>query len=215
MTFGKIGARRMMANLPYDAEVEYLQTQDNGGQCIDLDINSYDDTGFETTITSWSGSSYYSFLIFESYAWSQQRYGSSIAWVSGGTTNQTAITYGTTSVTHNFTTVSPQTHTILCDPARGIFFDGTKYGEPFNSGMSSDPQPIVLLARYSKATGINGICSYKARIGATRIFRSTDNLRDLIPVRVGTVGYMYDRVSRRLFGNNGTGAFIVGPDKIA
>ena len=35
----------------------------------------------------------------------------------------------------------------------------------------------------------------------------------LIPVRKGYVGYMYDRVSGRLFGNAGTGAFIIGPDK--
>ena len=37
-------------------------------------------------------------------------------------------------------------------------------------------------------------------------------VRDFIPVRVGQVGYMYDRVSGQLFGNAGTGAFIVGPD---
>lgn len=37
-------------------------------------------------------------------------------------------------------------------------------------------------------------------------------VRDFIPVRVGKVGYMYDRVSGQLFGNQGTGAFIVGPD---
>lgn len=35
---------------------------------------------------------------------------------------------------------------------------------------------------------------------------------DLIPVRVGQVGYMYDRVSGQLFSNAGTGAFIVGND---
>ena len=37
-------------------------------------------------------------------------------------------------------------------------------------------------------------------------------IMDLIPVRVGQVGYMYDRVSRRLLGNNGTGSFTLGPD---
>lgn len=37
-------------------------------------------------------------------------------------------------------------------------------------------------------------------------------LRDFVPVRVGTVGYMYDRVSGQLFGNQGTGDFILGPD---
>lgn len=39
-----------------------------------------------------------------------------------------------------------------------------------------------------------------------------DNQCDLIPVRVGRVGYMFDRVSGELFGNAGTGAFILGPD---
>jgi len=40
-----------------------------------------------------------------------------------------------------------------------------------------------------------------------------DAIIDFIPVRVGQVGYMYDRVSGKLFGNNaGTGEFIIGQD---
>ena len=39
-------------------------------------------------------------------------------------------------------------------------------------------------------------------------------VRDYIPVRVGTIGYLYDKVSGQLFGNAGTGDFILGPDKI-
>lgn len=39
--------------------------------------------------------------------------------------------------------------------------------------------------------------------------------RDLIPVRIGTTGYMYDKVSGQLFGNSGTGTFILGPDVIS
>ena len=35
---------------------------------------------------------------------------------------------------------------------------------------------------------------------------------DIIPVRIGNVGYMYDRVSGQLFGNAGTGSFVLGPD---
>lgn len=38
-------------------------------------------------------------------------------------------------------------------------------------------------------------------------------VRDFIPVRVGRVGYLYDRVSGQLFGNAGTGDFVIGPDK--
>ena len=37
-------------------------------------------------------------------------------------------------------------------------------------------------------------------------------LLDLIPVRKGTIGYMYDKVSGQLFGNAGTGSFILGND---
>lgn len=35
---------------------------------------------------------------------------------------------------------------------------------------------------------------------------------NLIPVRVGTVGYFYDKISGRLYGNAGTGSFTLGPD---
>ncbi len=35
---------------------------------------------------------------------------------------------------------------------------------------------------------------------------------DMIPVRVGSVGYMYDKVSKTLFGNAGSGSFILGND---
>jgi hypothetical protein len=47
-------------------------------------------------------------------------------------------------------------------------------------------------------------------------FKITENnylLYDFIPVRIGTTGYMYDKVSGQLFGNAGTGSFILGPDK--
>lgn len=52
-----------------------------------------------------------------------------------------------------------------------------------------------------------------AKLFSAKIYNNNDVVRDFIPVRVGTVGYLYDRVSRQLFGNDGTGDFIVGPDK--
>ena len=36
--------------------------------------------------------------------------------------------------------------------------------------------------------------------------------RDFVPIRFGSVGYMYDKVSGQLFGNAGTGDFILGND---
>jgi hypothetical protein len=44
------------------------------------------------------------------------------------------------------------------------------------------------------------------------ILKNGTIVRDFIPVRKGDVGYMYDRVSGQLFGNAGTGAFVLGSD---
>ena len=51
-----------------------------------------------------------------------------------------------------------------------------------------------------------------SRLYYCRIYDGNELVRDLIPVRVGEIGYMYDRVSGELFGNMGTGEFILGPD---
>ena len=53
------------------------------------------------------------------------------------------------------------------------------------------------------------------RISFFKIWDENGELvRDFIPVRVGRVGYLFDRVSGEYlpFGNKGTGSFILGPD---
>ena len=58
---------------------------------------------------------------------------------------------------------------------------------------------------------------FRGRFGFVRIYSNGVLVRDYISVRVGSgasaVGYLYDRVSKRLFGNAGSGAFVLGPDK--
>ena len=53
-------------------------------------------------------------------------------------------------------------------------------------------------------------------IGKTFGFSIRDSsgtlVRDFVPVAIGSVGYLLDRASGRLFGNQGTGDFVVGPD---
>jgi hypothetical protein len=46
-----------------------------------------------------------------------------------------------------------------------------------------------------------------------KIWDGESLLIHLIPVRVGQVGYMYDKISGQLFGNVGTGSFFLGLDK--
>jgi hypothetical protein len=64
------------------------------------------------------------------------------------------------------------------------------------------------------AVNNNGGVDYrnKGRLYSFSIESNGETILDLIPVRVGDVGYMYDRVSGQLFGNQGTGEFVLGPD---
>lgn len=53
----------------------------------------------------------------------------------------------------------------------------------------------------------------KVRIYSYKDIDENGNLiRDFIPVRIGNVGYMFDKVSKKLFGNSGTGNFTLGAD---
>ena len=65
----------------------------------------------------------------------------------------------------------------------------------------------------SSSSGIvgtwTGLCYYFRLVSV-----EGETVLDLIPVRVGSVGYMYDRVSGKLYGNAAdSGAFVIGPDK--
>ena len=50
------------------------------------------------------------------------------------------------------------------------------------------------------------------RIAMFRMWKDGELAIDLVPVRIGSEGMMLDRVSGQLFRNQGTGAFLVGPD---
>lgn len=55
---------------------------------------------------------------------------------------------------------------------------------------------------------------WKGRIYSLKIMQGSGYplVRDFIPVRVGQVGYLYDKVSLQLFANAGSGSFVLGPD---
>lgn len=53
----------------------------------------------------------------------------------------------------------------------------------------------------------------KTKVFGVQIFENNILVRDMIPVRIAQQGYMYDKVSKRLFQNIGKGQFILGPDK--
>lgn len=58
----------------------------------------------------------------------------------------------------------------------------------------------------------SGATNFRGRFYSFSIERGGVLVRDLIPVRAGNMGTTYDRVTRRLFGSQGTGAFVRGRD---
>lgn len=56
------------------------------------------------------------------------------------------------------------------------------------------------------------IANFSGRFWGGQIWEGTTLVRDFVPCRIGTTGYLYDRVSQTLFSNIGTGDFTLGPD---
>lgn len=59
----------------------------------------------------------------------------------------------------------------------------------------------------------SGTMSSKMQLFSLKLWKDGVLVRNMIPVRIETTGYMYDKVSGQLFGNAGTGSFTLGPDK--
>lgn len=71
-----------------------------------------------------------------------------------------------------------------------------------------------IIALFALGTSSSAVGFYtSAAVYSAQLIINNTLVRDFIPVRVGQVGYMYDKVSKQLFGNAGTGEFILGPDK--
>lgn len=75
--------------------------------------------------------------------------------------------------------------------------------------IETNTLPIFLFARNNNGTAGNFIST---KIYSFSVEKDGQQIANLIPVRVGSVGYMYDTVSGRLFGNDGDGDFLIGPD---
>lgn len=200
----------------YDTEVEYLES--TGTQYIDTDIN-YDFSkniiikggvipiNNERTIIigNFNNASACLNIEFGGTANSHQRqprYYISLTKSSNMSdtwyTEQTLNNKFEFTATYNITS-HEKTFTFLNNTS-SITYNGTVYGTPKNLclflDLRSDPTLIA-----------NGL-----RITYIKIYLDDKLVRNFIPVRKGNTGYLYDKVTIQLFGNAGTGDFVLGPD---
>lgn len=95
-------------------------------------------------------------------------------------------------------------HTIIFDMVAGTAqIDG---GEPHDVGVYEQND----LEMFLFALNQNGAARYQSEMELA--YAKFGERLDLVPVRIGRVGYLYDRISGRIFGNSGTGDFECGDD---
>ena len=195
---------------PYDAEVEYLES--TGTQWIDLGFIPQDDT----RITCLVGRNP-SFYMGAQTAWERNTFrynenSSRTYWVYGAVAGDYSSNIGVIPTGMHIVDVDGATCNVNGKTSVSI---GTT---PINCAFN-----FLYGALNTPTEGIGGACfigPITCRLGGIY----GDRQIDAIPVRVGSgssaVGYLYDRANptggplgNGLYGNAGTGAFVIGPDK--
>ena len=190
-------ATRKAAPLPYDAEVEYLES--TGTQWIDtgialtnasladvtwvVEVTNFNDGSMGVFGQTQTASMYINFYARKIYMRNMRQSGGSFASISGFNTIRFA--------------------------GGNSYLNGTavETGIPLNA----NPTNSMFLFAYNRSNVTRGFC--EARVSSFVVKVSDVLIADFAPVRIGTEGAMYDRVSEQLFRNAGTGAFTIGPDK--
>lgn len=188
--------------LPYDAEIEYLQT-DGNAYINTLLASGNDAMEFKFRVTSFSSYG----AIFGNYvAEASNVYRLILTNANNGTYyanagNKAGNALTVTSININRDHVVSMNRTAITVDGRSLSFANTQGAQNTTN--------YALFARNINGERINS----GTRIYYFKITQGDTLVRDFIPVRVGQVGYMYDKVSGQLFANAGSGNFIIGNDK--
>ena len=190
--------------LPYDAEIEYLES--TGTQYIDtgyqINFNSSVAVEQQATIAytvtnerQLNGSNGYGY--FGCSANNKFESAAGVSSISAGTDYH--------DISFSYKKENGRTHTTL-------YIDNVKASEDKGGKITNSYDYDIFIYAIGGRDHAAALFFCKAKIKSYKLLFDGVVVRDYIPVRVGQVGYMYDRVSGQLFGNAGTGAFVVGPD---
>ena len=190
---------------PEIVEIEYLRS--SGTQYIDLNIVPDIDTGLyiKTQISNSADSQ---------YAIGLRDTSGDTRWCIGCTSsNGWSYGYG------KYTKIAQDSNkNYICEITLNYLNNGSVSivategsGTKSLSTLDFTPQNKIRLFGSSGQTGT--YTKFKGDIYNVKISQGSQIVYDLIPVRVGQVGYMYDKISGTLLGNDSTGDFVLGPDK--
>ena len=191
--------------LPYDKKIEYLES--TGYQHIITELYGNENIGFEVKFNFSSTSSpedSNSTTIFGARH-SPSSNGLQVSAFHGGT-----VQYAGSLISGlAFNEINIDYIVKLLD--NGIYVNDS-YRTTLNNNEFITPNYITLFALNQNGTIIEHL---SGKIYYVKFFNklTLETLGDFIPVRKNGIGYMYDKISNKLFSNQGTGEFILGPDK--
>lgn len=190
--------------LPYDAEIEYLES--SGTQYIDTGIAAARHLDIEIHFNIQQNPCFFfGSRVIVSNATTQA------LWY-GNMDNRSLFLYGNSISGNLLPTISLNLwHVAKIIDVYYYLDDVLTYSYPVRLSIENGTN-LYLFGTQEKNAEPNIKYSY-VKISKLCIISNSNLLLDLIPVRIGTIGYMYDKVSGQLFGNAGTGNFILGPDK--
>ena len=190
---------------PDIVEVEYLQS--SGTQYIETGIIPDSNTGIYLK-ASQSGNA-------DNYAVGLRNSSGNTRWCIGRSGNGWYWGYGSydsnvTSYLSKYANIVECKLNYLNDSKWNAIGDNNTSAELTLPTLSFTPSYNI---RLFGSDGVSASYStYAGKIYAVKISQDSNIVMDLIPVRIGQIGYMYDKVSNKLFGNSGTESFTLGPD---
>ena len=196
--------------LPYDAEVEWIES--TGEQYIDTGIYAVNNIIVDGSVipVDYTTINKSRIIIGTDYV------GSGWAFVirqpDGVKNNRLQVMFGgwwTSNPPDNNNSLDAGVVSTFRYDREGMIFDVN--GKIIHTSSPSDFSQHKILIGKNRNQGFDQSPSLK--IVHIKIQMGDNHVRDFIPVRKDGVGYMYDRISGQLFGNSGTGSFIIGPDK--
>ena len=198
--------------LPYDAEVEWIKTEPNGGQHILTRVNLDVSDGFEVRAKVSYDSAFSDDNVFLGTD------GNYLLYLNTGRENYPCARVGT--IWRFGQTISAGFHTyetiIKGSSECYMKMDGADL-QPSVIGSNSLGNKGELGVFFNRGGGLS---FHSKGCSCGFLFMKVGEMiaRDFIAVRFTnesgvSEGAMYDRVSGELFRNAGTGAFIIGPDK--
>lgn len=180
--------------LPYDAQIEYLES--TGTQYISTGFTNTTNTEFviDFQLTDSTGD--------------RKIIGQGHKFGLGHISNKWRIV--DSSWYQTATTDDTQRHVATTDNGK-YYIDSTQIANRL-SYKTNGTYPMLLFAvSLQNDTTPDGNCA-KMKLFSCKIYDNGIIVRDFIPVRIGQVGYLYDKVGKLFYSNVGTGDFSLGRD---